>query len=509
MAQDDSAPTGPDLRAGVPVGDVPEGGMLAGHVEGEAVLLARLADGFHAVDAVCTHYGAPLVGGVIVGDQLRCPWHHACFSLTSGAALKAPALAPLGCWRVELADGRVRVGERQPAPTPAQPARTPDAPRKIVIVGAGAAGFAAAQRLRELGYDGTLTLLGGDAAAPYDRPNLSKDYLAGSAPEEWLPLRDDEFYASQKIDLRTGCEVKALDVQAREVRTAAGDRFDYDRLLLATGAAPRALRLPGAEASNLLVLRTLADCRAIIARCAGAKSVALLGAGFIGMEAAAALRQRGLAVHVVAPDAVPLQRVLGDELGRHLQQLHERHGVQFHLDTQAERIEGGALRLANGMRIAADVVLAGIGVTPDTALAEAAGLAVDNGILVDERLQASIAGHYAAGDVARYPWRGGRARVEHWVHAQRQGQAAAANMLGANQAYDEVPFFWTHQHEIELRYCGHGAGWDEVRIDGDLAAQDFTARYYKAGKLIAAASAGRDRENLLIEEELRGRMALA
>ena len=509
----DSTSTGPDLRAGVPLADVPLHGVLAGHVDGAAVLLARLDDGpgsgpgqaLHAVDGSCTHYGAPLSEGLVANGEIHCPWHHACFSLRTGVALKAPAFASLGKWKVETVGERVFVRERDETPTPPLPvpASVRARPERIVIVGGGGAGFAAAERLRALGYEGTLIMLSADRDPPCDRPNLSKDYLAGSAQADWIPLRDAAFYSEQRIDLRLDCEVVAIDVVAREVRTADGERHRYEALLLATGAEPRRLSLPGFDRPNVHPLRTLADANAILAACAKAKSVALVGAGFIGLEAAGALRSRGLDVHVVAPDAVPMARQLGPEVGRCLVELHERNDVNFHLGTGVAGYDGRSLALANGEAIDAGLLLVGIGVVPRTQLAEAAGLATRNGILVDAQLRTSIEGIFAAGDVARYPHGEGDARVEHWVHAQRQGQLAAANMLGAEQSFDEVPFFWTHHYGHDLRVCGYLDGWEEVRIEGDPERQDFIARYFRDGELVAAASLGRDRALLEVAQELR------
>ncbi len=505
MTHPDTPPPGPDLARGVPLADLPENGVLAGHVDGEAVLLARLPDGVHAVAGHCTHYGAPLSEGLVVDGEIRCPWHHACFSLRSGKALRAPAFAPLAKWRTEVVGDTVFVREPQAETAEEAPrAIRSDAPRRIVIVGGGAAGYAAALRLRDLGYDGSLAMLSADDAPPCDRPNLSKDYLAGTAPEDWIPLQAPAFYSDHGIDLRLGCQVATIDPQAHQAVTTAGDRFAYDALLLATGAEPRRLPTPGFDLPNVFTLRSLGDARAIIAAVGNAKSVVFVGAGFIGLEAAAALRARGLAVHVVAPEAVPMERVLGHELGDFFAGLHRDNGVLLHLGATAAGFDGTALTLGDGTRLPADVLIVGAGVVPRTALATAAGLHVDIGILVDTHLQASLPGHYAAGDVARYPHAGERVRVEHWVHAQRQGQAAAANMLGADQAFTDVPFFWTHQYDLELRYTGHGA-WDDVRIDGSLADRDFTARYYRKGELVAAASAGRDLENLEIEAQLHAR----
>ncbi len=503
MAHQDGPPPGPDLGAGVPLADIPAGGVLAGHVGGEPVLLARLDDGLHAVGGACTHYGAPLAEGLVTGAEIRCPWHHACFSLRDGRALRAPAFAPLSRWQVEVEGDRAFVRRQVDVATKPPAGLSARHPGRILIVGGGAAGFAAAQRLRALGYDGTLTMLSADSAPPCDRPNLSKDYLAGTAQADWIPLQGPEFYDDKRIDLRLGCAVATLDAARREAVAADGTRHSYDSLLLATGAEPRRLQLPGFDRPNVHVLRSLADADAIIAAAAQARTVAFVGAGFIGLEAAAALRARGLEVHVVAPDEVPMERVLGRELGGFLTGLHRDQGVRFHLRANVRGYDGQALQLEDGSRVPADFVVVGVGVTPRTALAEAAGLRVDGGIVVDATLQTSLPGHYAAGDVARFPWHGELARVEHWVHAERQGQAAAANLLGAAQAFADVPFFWTHHYGVELRYTGLGHGWDEVRVDGDLPARDFTARYFRGGTLVAAASVGRDRDNLAIEAELQ------
>ncbi|MCY1279568.1 Rhodocoxin reductase [compost metagenome] len=286
--------------------------------------------------------------------------------------------------------------------------------------------------------------------------------------------------------------------------TGSGERLAYDALLIATGAEPRRLPVPGFDLPNVFMLRSLADARSIIAASQGASSVALIGAGFIGMEAAAALRARGLEVHVVAPEEVPLERVLGLEVGGFLTRLHQEQGVVFHLRSAAKAFDGKTLTLADDTRIAADLLIVGAGVAPRTELAATAGMAVQDGILVDPYLETSVSGHFAAGDVARFQYGAELIRVEHWVHAQRQGQAAAANMLGAGRAFTDVPYFWTNHYGLDLRYSGHAHSWDEVRIDGSLEKQDFTARYFRAGALLAAASVGRDLENLTIEATLQG-----
>lgn len=512
MSQPDAPPSGPDFRQGVALAELPAHGVLAGHVAGEAALLVRTADGLRIVGAHCTHYGAPLAEGRVEGDQVHCPWHHACFDLRTGAAAGAPAFAPLPIWRVEVVDDTIYARDPVPFSPPAGSrwraapdegqVRAPHAsPRRILIIGGGAAGYAAARRLRDRGFDGAVTMLSADADPPCDRPNLSKDFLAGTAPAEWIPLQDAQAYRDQDIDLRLGCDVAAIDPAARIAHASQGE-FAYDALLLATGAEPRRLALPGFDAGQVQVLRSLADARAIVEVAAEARHVAFVGAGFIGLEAAAALRARGLHVSVVAPEAIPLERVLGAQLGAHLAALHRAHGVALHLGRKPTRLEDGRLHLDDGTRLAVDVIIVGAGVVPRTRLAVAAGMHVDDGVMVDARLETSLPGHYAAGDVARYPHAGGTARVEHWVHAQRMGQRAADNILGAFEAFDDVPFFWTQQYDLALRASGHLSGWDEVRMEGDPASGDFIARYARGGRLVAAAAAGRDRELLDLEAVL-------
>jgi len=432
--------TGPDLTQGIDASSLKPGEKLLGHAGGEPVLLVRLGDDFTAIGATCTHYGGPLAEGAIVGDTVRCPWHHACFNLRTGEALAAPALSPVACWRVERRGERVIVGEkveRNPlAPTYPLEHRAPATLRNVVIVGAGAAGTAAAEMLRRCGFDGSIVVVDDDADAPYDRPNLSKDYLAGNAPEEWIPLRPPGFHAEHRIDVVRG-RASHIDVPARRLEVEGRDALPFDALLLATGAEPVHLKLPGEESGPVHYLRTLADSRRIIDAAKQAKRAVVIGGSFIGLETAASLRARNLEVHVVAPEAVPLERVMGRELGDFIRALHEEKGVQFHLGRKPERVERDAVVLDDGTRLPADLVVIGVGVRPRIALAEQAGLALDRGVVVDERLETTAPGIYAAGDIARWPdpHTGDRIRVEHWVVAERMGQAAARNILGARERF--------------------------------------------------------------------------
>jgi NADPH-dependent 2,4-dienoyl-CoA reductase/sulfur reductase-like enzyme/nitrite reductase/ring-hydroxylating ferredoxin subunit len=504
MGGEQTAPTGPDLAQGVALSDVPDGGMLAGHVGEEAVLLIRRGAEVFAVGAHCTHYGGPLAEGLVVGETLRCPWHHACFSLRTGEALWAPAFDPIPCWRVEQRDGKVLVRDRLQPPTRRAPARPVSgaAPERIVIVGGGAAGFAAAERLRREGFAGSLTLLSAENAAPCDRPNLSKDYLAGTAPEEWIPLRPDSFYAEHAIDLRLDTAVAGIDPADRRVLLVGGEGVPFDRLLLATGAEPIRPPIPGADGSQVHTLRSLQDSRALIEAAKAARQVVLVGAGFIGLEVAAALRTRGLAVHVVGPERQPLERVLGAQLGEAVRRLHEERGVVFHLEQGVAAIEPGRVRLSSGASLAADLVVLGTGVRPRTELAERAGLAVDHGVLVDGHLETSVPGIFAAGDIARWPdpRTGERIRIEHWAVAERQGQTAALNMLARGQArFTAPPFFWSQHYDVSITYVGHAARWDAIEVVGDVAARDAVLRFRRDGKVLAVAAIGRDLETLEAE----------
>ncbi len=504
MAQDPASPSGPDLRQGIPLAELADGGKLLGHVGDDDVLLVRRGSEIFAVGALCTHYHGPLAEGLVVGDTIRCPWHHACFDLATGEALRAPAFSPLPCWSVEVRDGRILVGEKRARAK--REASAGGAPERIVIVGGGAAGFAAAEMLRRQAYAGSIVMLSDDDAAPVDRPNLSKDYLAGKAPEAWIPLRSAGFYGKNAIDLRLSTSVTGIDVRARGVTLGDGSTVPYDRLLLATGAEPVRLSIPGADQPHVHTLRSLADSRAIIEHASGAARAVVLGASFIGLEVAASLRERGLEVHVVAPDDRPMERILGPALGDFVRALHEEHGVVFHLQQKASAIDGQKVRLSGGDVIAADLVVAGIGVRPRTALAEGAGLAVDRGVLVDACLETSAPGIFAAGDIARWPdaRSGERIRVEHWVVAERQGQAAALNMLGARQPFDAVPFFWSQHYDVPINYVGHASSWDEIAVEGDIAARDCLLRYRRAGKVVAVASIFRDIANLQAEVALEG-----
>ncbi len=503
---------GPDLTTGVPLADIPKGGLLAGHVDQTEVLLVRQGDEIFATGAVCTHYHGPLAKGLVVGDTLRCPWHHACFSLRNGEVLGPPALNAIPCWRVEQRDGKAYVREKLPAPAHTRRNKPvkPKMPESVVIVGGGAAGEAAATTLRFCGYDGPVTVLSAEDSLPPDRPNLSKDFLAGTAPEEWVPVRSEKYYRERGIDLLRATHVTALDAPHKIVRTSDGRELPYGALLLATGANPIRLNIPGSDSPRLHYLRSVADSRTIIQAVEqGARRALVIGASFIGLEVAASLRARKLEVHVVAPEARPLERVFGAQLGDFIRTLHESKGVVFHLGRTVSAIGVKDVALDNGETLAVDLIVAGIGVRPVTALAEQAGLETERGVLVNEYLETSTPDVYAAGDIARWPdvRSGKRIRVEHWAVAQRQGQVAARNILGYAEPYTAVPFFWSQHYDVSLNYVGHAEKWDNIEVDGEPAKFDCAVTYKQAGRPLALATVWRDRQSLEMEAQMERQIA--
>ena len=500
---------GPDFgKDGISCSALEEGEPFLGQANSEAVLIIRRGETFFAVGAACTHYGAPLADGIVEGQTIRCPWHHARFELATGEASGPPALDAIPCFPIDrLGDRlfvRARSSERSTAPGGNPRRSTSGGPQSVAIVGGGAAGTAAAEMLRREGYAGPITLFAPEKSSPVDRPNLSKDYLAGEASEDWIPLRPSTFFADHHIDLRREAVVS---LQGKKLILEGGPQA-FDAILLTTGAAPIRLDIPGAERAH--VLRTLEDSRAIIVKAKGRAIV--IGASFIGLEVAAALTKRGLEVHVVAPEMIPLERVLCPGLGAFVRQVHEKKRVRFHLGTSPREIDANGVVLENE-RIDAEIVIMGVGVRPEVSLAEKGGLAIDRGIVVDDQFRTSAAGIWAAGDVARFPYAytGEHVRIEHWMVAQQQGQAAARSMLGMGTRFEHVPFFWSTHHDVTIGYVGHAESWDHIDISGDLAHGDAAVAYRRGGKTLAVAAIGR--EQLLLRAgaaiEQRDEAALA
>jgi len=443
--------------------------------EGEDVLIIRRGDEVFAIGARCTHYNGPLAEGLLDGDEIHCPWHHACFDIRTGEALRAPALLPVACYDVELRDGKpVILGKRAEV-------------KSVGIIGAGVAGNAAAEMLRRRGFGGAITMFGTEA--PVDRPNLSKEYLAGHAPEEWLPLPMGE-----KVDFRE-TRVTKLDAATKTLTLEDGTTQSFDAIVIATGADPVHLPLDG---QHVHYLRTAADSKAIVAEAQEGKRAVVMGASFIGLEVAASLRERKVDVTVVAPEAIPLARILGDAAGTFVRKLHEEHGVVFRLGLTAKAIESDHVVLSDGSTVPCDFVVIGTGVRPNLKLAEDAGLTIDKGIVVNEYLETSARGIYAAGDVARVHGR----RVEHFVVAERMGQVVAENILGKRMPYRDAPFFWSAHYDVTFAYVGHALEFDEVRIDGSLDARDAKIELVNKGKVDAVVTLFRDLESLRAEQAM-------
>lgn len=492
--------SGPNLGTeGAASSELRDGGMFLGHFNGEPVLLVRQGTAVHAIGAKCTHYGGPLAEGLFDGSTVRCPWHHACFRPDTGEAVGAPAIDPVPCYTVEQRGSRLFVTGTISTSATATPPTA--APASVIIVGGGAAGFAAAEMLRRQGYQQPVTIVSADDAGPYDRPNISKDYLAGTAPEEWIPLRPPDWYRTANVDLITSRRVVRLRPDQRSVELDDGRHLEYGGLVLATGASPVRLDVPGGHLPHVRYLRTLQDSRTIIEHATRARRAVVVGASFIGLEVAASLRARGLDVHVVAPGDIPMRRVLGDELGRFIRGVHEQHGVQFHLGQTVASVAEHSVTLKNGTTLDADLVVVGIGVRPNVELAEQAGLRVDRGVLVDEYLRTSAPHIWAAGDIARWPDRytGTSIRVEHWVVAELQGQAAARNILGHRQPYAAVPFFWSAHYDMAIAYVGSATDWGDVNVIGSIPDRDCLVAYRKNGKPLAVASINRDADSLRVQ----------
>jgi NADPH-dependent 2,4-dienoyl-CoA reductase/sulfur reductase-like enzyme/nitrite reductase/ring-hydroxylating ferredoxin subunit len=507
------ADSGPDLSRGVPAASIADGAMIAGRVGDDEVILARSGNEYFAVGARCTHYKGRLARGLIVGDTVRCPLHHACFSMRTGEALRAPAFDPIARWRVEISGDTAFVREKlTSAPTATPPPALRSAtreggastPESILIIGGGAAGSAAADMIRREGFAGPVTIISADTDLPVDRPNLSKDYLAGEAQDDWMPIWSKEQYDERTIELVLGRRATTLDPKTRTVGLDDGSTRTYGSLLIATGADPVHLPVPGATQIPVHYLRSWSDARAIVAQATGAERALVIGASFIGLEVSASLRKRGITVDVVAPEKLPLERVLGAELGRFVQSVHEANGVRFHLGQTVASVAVRTVTLSGGDTVEADFIVVGVGVRPALALAEAAGLSIDKGIVVNEYLETSAPNVFAAGDNARWPdpHTGKNIRVEHWVVAQRQGQTAARNMLGRRERFDAVPFFWSRHFDASISYVGHAEQWDNVAIDGSPAEKNCRVTYSLAGKTLAVATIGRQRESLVAETKL-------
>ena len=490
----------PDLLAGVPLDAIPDGGLMAGRIGARDAVLVRHGAVVRAIGGQCTHLGAPMAKGLVVRDEVRCPWHHACFDAASGRATRAPAFAPLPTWPVTVDGGRVRVTSVDPLPAPGP--GTAAEPGPFVIVGGGAAGYAAAVALKTRAPRARCIVLSEEPHAPYDRTLLTKDYLDGKFGDDRLPISAVTL-ESLGVELRLATRVARIDRARAEVVLAGGEAVPYAALLLATGAEPKRLDVPGADQGHVRVLRNLDDCRAILGRVAAGTRVVVLGSSFIGLETAASLRSRDVDVTVVTPETEPTAAIFGAAVSRAIMAVHRDKGVAFVTGRRAVAVGAADITLDDGVRLPADLVVVGTGVSPRTDLAAEAGLAVDDGVKVDAHLRTVDPAIYAAGDIARWPdpHTGRDIRVEHWVVAQRQGEAAAANMLGASEPFTAVPFFWTKHFDLSVRYVGHAGPAAEAEVEGSPADRDAAVWFKADGRTEALATLGRDPLSLAYERD--------
>jgi len=483
-----------------------EGVPLEAKVGKKNVLLIRSGERIYAVGARCPHYGASLENGHFRNNILTCPCHHSRFDITSGKALSPPAFADLPLFETKEKQGLVYVREVKQEKEKA----VSSAKKKVfVIVGSGAAGFSAAVTLRDNGFDGRVLMLTEEADLPYDRPILSKEFLSGTADAELIPLKTEQFYKDLEIELLRNYKAVSLNTREKKITLAHETELPYDKLLIATGGIPRTPPIPGTDSARFFLLRTWSDARMIASALEDAKRVVIIGSGFIGLEAASACAQRGCEVHVISSSRTPMIDLLGEKLGFRLQKLHEKHGVRFSLGEIPEEIvsEGKEQKvvLSSEEHVSGDIVIAGVGIIPSVGFLSGTGLLKEGAVSVDHLLQSEDDCVYAAGDVALVldPVMGKHRRIEHWVEACRQGKHAALAMLDRRHKYEEVPFFWTRQYDLEIQYTGWVRRKGKIIFRGGEDQEDFLAGFYERGKLRAAAGVRREKEIILLSEIIR------
>ena len=483
---------------------MPEEGKPVAVEHGDAsILLARVEGRVHACAGKCTHFGGPLEQGRQCGREVVCPWHHARFDVTTGRMTAPPALDDLASFPVETRGAGLAL---RMVPARGIPKPSGSDSRRVLIVGAGAAGHAAAEMLRREGFAGPIRMITPERDEPYDRTSLSKGVLSGKSAPERQRLRGPGFYAERGIEILTGRRAVGLDARAKRVTTDDGQIHPFEFCLLASGGRPRTLPVPGNDLAGIFLLRNLEDARRIVAAAEKASRAVIVGGGFIGIECAASLRQRGLPVEVILREPAPLERVFGPRIGRGLARRHEANGIVFHRERTVSAFHGdgkvGAVELSDGRSVAGDLVILGLGIDLATEYLDGSGLLEGRAVAVDARLETRAPGIFAAGDIALVPHgygagsaaparpAEGMLRLEHWAVAQRQGQHAARAMLGAQQPYTEVPFFWSRQGELSVKQVGFAPRPESFAYRGDVEAGKFLAGIYQQGHLRAAVGMG-------------------
>ena len=491
--------------------ELPEGEMKAFKIGDDEILLVNHNNQIYATGAHCPHYGAPLEKGIFYEDRIICPWHHTCYQASTGKLLEPPAFDDLPVYPTTIKEGEIYVDlpgmiERSQVPEMSKHNPLRDT-RMYVILGAGAAAKLAAQTLREDGFEGEILMITREEDYPYDRPNLSKDYLQGEAPEEWIPLRPEDFYEKYDIQVATNKLVTDVDIAEKMVTFGDAQRLRYDKLLIATGGLPRRMDVPGNTLENVFTLRSYRDARQIIERAKASRRALIVGSSFIGMETAYSLSKR-LEVTVVSKDETPFEKTLGKEIGELFRRQHEKGGITFRMgETIGEFIGEEKLRevrLQSGETIPADIALIGVGVRPSTDFIKGLEIQSDGSLLTNEYLECAR-DVYAAGDIAMFPYRyaGHPIRIEHWRTAQQLGRIAGHNMAGKRMTYDSVPFFWTRQAGMSLQYIGHAPAWDEIIYDGEVASMEYLAFFVKDSRIRAVAGSKRPKDMLVLHELMR------
>jgi len=475
------------------------------------LLLSRIEDKYYIIAAHCNHYGAPLEDGVLSKDRVVCPWHHAIFNAKTGEALDGPAIDDLPAIQVKENGNELIIdmpndyeGFKIPKMQTPQP---PKHDHVFVIIGGGAAGNLAAQTLRQDGFEGRLILISEEERLPYDRPNLSKEYLSGDAPKEWMTLRSMDFYDKYKIELLMGFRVSNIDTENYQITYKHGT-ISYHKALIATGGSPIKLNLPGSDLENIMYLRSYSDADKIIDAQKDKKSINIIGASFIAMETADSLTKRGHDVTVIAPDKVPFEKVFGTDIGNLFKDAHEKQGVKFILGRKPKEFIGhtkvNKIVLDNNDSLDTDLVIVGIGVKPNADISGNVRPNDEGSLDVDKYLRITN-GVYAAGDIARYKDNrtGEKQRITHWRTAHQQGKIAALNMNGKKIEYKSVPFFWTKQAGLAIKYVGHAENWDDIIYKGNIEEKKFLAYYIKNNKVHAVAGMNADKAIAAIEELIR------
>jgi len=500
-----------------PLADIPDGGMRAFDVGGTCVLFSRDGSEVTAVGGHCTHQGAPLADGVRTGKRVICPWHHAIFDLANGDHLQPPGEGRLTKFMPRVADGMVML-DLEDEKVKEQRDEIDDVPnhksdRLFAIVGAGAAGRAAAKELRRQGYDGRILLISMEKDAPYDRTALSKSFLASESTLDELEILSSQKLADKGIELMLDRTVSKIAATAKKIIFADGSELFYDACLAAPGSAAREPYIDGKNLLGVYSLRSKSDGLRLKLAASEAKNIVIIGSGFIGMETAAVFRQQKKMVTVVTPDPKPFARVFGTDIAEALIEAHRAAGTSIHLDAPVTAIEGKdgrvtRVRLKSGAVISADLVLLGTGAAPRVDLIEGVSLSADGGVSVDASLRAAE-GLWAAGDIASFPSHfsaGRRIRIEHWRLAEQLGRHAARSMLGDLAPFSGIPFFWTHQH-WQINLVGLTKNFEQVHIEGDLSAGNFMAFYSAGDRIVAGAGAGdRDQTAALHALYLGGEM---